>query len=387
MKVLQNNKLFYGVVSLVAILVSLWIYFLEPHRGTYHTNYNDYMIYKISFNHLLQHKDMYLYYESEYNDLYKYSPTFAMFMAPFAYMPNLAGLILWNLINLLLPYYAFRNFPFPGEKKMLFAMCFILIEALTSIITTQCNCIMAGLFVITYLCLEKKKIALATLFVAISVFIKPYGLVLFISFLFYPGKLKAIGYSVLWFAILFLLPLLVISPDGLMGEYKSWLLLLKNDHDASYGVSFLGLLHSWFGMANKNFIVAAAAVILVLPLARYKAFVNQSFRTLFLASILIWVIIFNHKAETPGFIIAICGIAIWFFSQPFNKLNFALLLLAMLFTVLEPTDIFPKFVRDNFLTPYVICVVPCVLIWFKINWELMTKDFSLKEISSGGSFA
>ncbi len=379
MKVLQNNYLFYGILSLIAIILSVCLYFLVPH-GTYHTNYNDYMIYKISFNHLLEHKDMYLYYESEYNDLYKYSPSFAMLMAPFACLPNLPGLILWNLLNLILPFYAFRNFPFPGEKKMLFAMCFILIEALTSLVATQCNCIMAGLFIITYLCFENKKVLWATLFVTISVFIKPYGLVLFTLFLFYPGKIKAIMYAVMWFVIIFILPLIVISPSGLFMEYKSWLLLLKNDHDVSYGVSFMGLIHSWFGITQKNLFVVIGGIILMLPLLRFKAFAYQSFRNLFLASVLIWVIIFNHKAETPGFIIAICGIAIWYFTAQFSWLNFTLLLMAFLFTVMEPTDIFPKFVRDKFLTPYVICVVPCTLIWIKICWELLTRDFSLTQI-------
>lgn len=310
-----------------------------------------------------------------------------MFMAPFAYLPDLLGLTAWNLLNLLVVFYAFRNFPFLSEKKMLFAMGFILIEALTSLVATQSNCIMAGLLIITYICLEKKKIFLATFFLALSVFIKPFGLVAFLLFLFYPGKIKAFGYSLLWFILIFMLPLLVISPEGLIGEYKSWLLLLKNDHDASFGISLFGLLHSWFGATDKNIILAVGAVVLVLPLIRYKAFINWEFRSLFLASLLIWVIIFNHKGETPGFIIAVCGVAIWYFTQASSRANLVLLVLTLLFTVLEPTDIFPKFFRDKYFTPYDICVIPCVLVWFKITWELMTKDFSLKEIPSVESIA
>jgi hypothetical protein len=380
MKIVKNTTLFCALVSFLPIILSLWLYFLAPHRGSFSTTYNDYIIFKQSFPHLLQHKDLYVLYTNEYGDLFKYSPTFALLMAPFAYLPNLIGLILWNVLNFLVLFLAFRNFPFQTEKKTLWAMAFISIEALTSIIFTQSNCIIAALMIITYECLEKKKIVLATFLVALSVFIKPFGIVSFLLFLFYPGKIKAFSYSLLWFVLLFLLPLVVISPDGLLGEYKSWLLLLKNDHDNSFGISLFGLLHSWFGATDKNLILAAGTVVLVLPMLRYKAFIHRTFRSLFLASTLIWVIIFNHKGETPGFIIAVCGVAIWFFSQKFNKLNLALLLMVLFFTVLEPTDLFPKFLRDKFFTPYFICVVPCVLVWVKINWELLTKDFSVKGI-------
>lgn len=378
MKVFRNNYLFYGILSFFAIILSLWLYFIFPHRGSFRTNYNDFLIFKQSFQHLLLHKDLYILYLNEYNDLFKYSPSFAMFMAPFAPLPNLAGVILWNLLNLLIVFYAFRNFPFPNEKKMLFAMGFILIEALTSLVATQSNCIMAGLIIITYECLEKKKIFWASFFLALSVFIKPFGIVSFLLFLFYPGKIKAFGYSLLWFVIIFLLPLLVISPDGLTDEYKSWWLLLKNDHDASVGISLFGLLHSWLGIDSKNSILAIGTILLMLPLLRYKSFISASFRQLFLASILIWVVILNHKAEAPGYIIAVCGVAIWYFTQPSNRLNTLLLFIALIFTVLEPTDAFPKPFRDTYFTPNFVCVVPCVLVWVKVMWELMTGDFSAR---------
>ncbi len=387
MKVLRNNYLFYGLVSLIAIVLSLWLYYLAPHKGSFHTNYNDFLIFRQSFRHLLQHNDLYILYPNEYNDLFKYSPSFAMFMVPFAYLPEFLGLIAWNVLNLLVVFYAFRNFSFRNDKRMLLAMGFILIEALTSLVATQSNCIMAGLLIITYICLEKKKLLWATFFVVLSIFIKPFGLVAFTLFLFYPEKLKALGYSVMWFILIFILPLLVISPYGLAGEYKSWFLLLKNDHDSSLGISFFGLMHSWFGLTNKNAELYAGAVFLVLPLIRYKAYANHLFQMLFLASILIWVIIFNHKAEAPGYIIAICGVAIWYFIQAPNKLNTILLFMVLVFTVLEPTDVFPKPFRDKYFTPNFVCVIPCVLVWIKIMWELMTKNFSLQEGSSAENLA
>jgi Gpi18-like mannosyltransferase len=380
MKLFKIPAYFYGTIFVLGLLVSVWLYFIAPMKGTYHTNYNDYMIYKQSFLNLFRHIDLYSYHEKDYNDLYKYSPSFAFFMAPFAVLPNFVGLILWNTLNLFVLFYAIRNFPFPSEKKTLLVIGFILVAAVTSVIFTQCNCIIAGLLILTFEFLEKKKILWATFFVTLCVFIKPYGLAGFILFLFYPGKWKSAAYTAMWTVIIILLPLLIVSPSDLVGVYKSWFNLLKTDYDESFGMSLLGLLHSWFGITAKYLILAAGTVILVLPLIRIKSFADQAFKTLFLASILIWVIIFNHKGETPAFIIAICGIAIWYFTQPYSNVNFMLLLSAILFTVLEPTDIFPQIFRRNILTPYVICVVPCTLVWMKITWDLMTKDFSPAKI-------
>jgi hypothetical protein len=298
-------------------------------------------------------------------------------MAPFAYLPDIAGLIFWNVLNAIILFYAFREFPFTDKGKQLFAIGFILVEAITSLQISESNCLMTGIIILAYIALEKRSIGIASFLIILSVFIKPFGLVAFSLFLFYPQKVKAFLFSLLWAVVLFALPLITISPNELMNIYASWLTMLKNDHDISYGISVMAWLHTWFGMDAKNYALLAGMVLFILPLLRYKSFGYSSFRQLFLASILIWVVIFNHKAESPAFIIAVSGIAIWF-SQSNKKLNTMLLIIAFLFTILSPTDIYPKFIREQFFLPYSIKVVPCIIIWVKILFELLTTDFSLQ---------
>lgn len=365
---------------MIAVVVSLQHYIYTPPVGSVdakynYTHYNNFLIFRQSFFHLIQHKDLYSAYSNEYYDLYKYTPTFALLMFPFAYLPNLAGLILWNILNAVILFYAFRKFPFANEKKQLFAVGFILLEAITSLMISESNCLMAGLIILAYIAMEKKNMALATFLVLLSVFIKPFGLVALSLFLFYPGKWKAFGFSLLWFVLLFALPLITISQHELMDVYASWGAMLKNDHDISYGISVMAWLHTWFGIDAKDYALLAGIMLFFLPLLRYKSFVYTGFRQLFLASILIWVVIFNHKAESPAFIIAISGAAIWF-SHSNTKFNAILMAMAFLFTILSPTDIYPKFIRDQFFIPYTIKVVPCIIIWIKILFELLTKDFS-----------
>ena len=64
-----------------------------------------------------------------------------------------------------------------------------------------------------------------------------------------------------------------------------------------------------------------------------------------------------------------------YFLSPF------ILLLAFVFTILSPTDLFPKSVRVNFVVPYVLKAVPCILIWVKIIFDLVfyKSEHDLKE--------
>ena len=90
-----------------------------------------------------------------------------------------------------------------------------------------------------------------------------------------------------------------------------------------------------------------------------------------LASVMVWVVIFNHRAESPTFIIAITGVAIWYYSQNQKTENYVLLVLAFVFTTLSPTDLFPRFIRNEWMKPYVVKAVPCILIWAKITYDLL----------------
>jgi hypothetical protein len=147
--------------------------------------------------------------------------------------------------------------------------------------------------------------------------------------------------------------------------------MLSNDHSVSYGYSVMGWLYTWFGIhINKNIIVIIGAVIFLSPLINFKLYNNLTFKYLALASILIWVVIFNHKAESPTFIIAITGVALWFIKSKKSNLNIILFVMAFILTSLSPTDIFPQFLRDEYVHTYTLKAFPCILIWFKINYDM-----------------
>ena len=90
-----------------------------------------------------------------------------------------------------------------------------------------------------------------------------------------------------------------------------------------------------------------------------------------LASILLWIVIFNHKAESPTFIIAMAGVALWFVTTRLTVFDKILFTLAIVFTVVSPTDVFPRFLRDHFVRPYSLKAFPCIVIWVKIIYDMI----------------
>lgn len=364
------------LLVLFTIVVSIQNYYLpekqlEGSNQTW-TEYNNYQIFADSFFHLKENKNLYLAYPQEYYDLYKYSPTFALFMGLFAYLPDLLGLIFWNLLNAIILLSALRYLPALDQRKKTIVLAFIFIELITSLQNSQSNPMMAGLILWAFIAIENKKVALATLFICLSVFIKIFGVLAFAIFIFYPKKGKAILYAALWSILLFFIPVVLISLPELIQQYQNWFTLLQNDHSASVGFSIMGWFETWFGISNvKNIILIPGVLLLLAPLVRIKHYSSLQFRYWFLSSLLIWMVIFNHKAESPTFIIAIVGVAIWYVSQARSGWNLFLLLLAFVFTILSPTDVFPRSVRENWVIPYVLKAVPCILIWFKISFELL----------------
>lgn len=339
-----------------------------------YTKYNNYVIFKSSFYHLKEGKDLYALYPQEHWDLYKYTPTFAAFFGVLAVAPDWLGLTAWNLLNALLLLLAIYYLPFFSDYKKGLILALCLIEVMTSMQNSQSNALIAGLIILAVGLLEKNRYLWATLCMVLSVYIKLFGVVGFALLLLYPKKLKLALCSLAWAVVLFAVPLIFISPQQYVSLMKSYLTLLSQDHAASYGYSVMGWLNSWFGYAgSKNVVVLIGAAVFMAPFCRIKSYGDEAIRVLMLASTLVWIVIFNHKAESPTFVIAIAGAALWFVHAKKNIVNIILFTCAFIFASLSPTDIFPRFIREEFVKPYCLKAVPCIFIWGKITYDLLTR--------------
>lgn len=160
----------------------------------------------------------------------------------------------------------------------------------------------------------------------------------------------------------------------LLSLYRSWFVLLQNDHGVSYGYSVMGWLHSWFGLdLSKSVVVAAGGAVMLLPFLRRGASLDGAYPSLALGALMIWMVIFNHKAEGPTFIIAVAGITVWYGSAERSLGDRLLLAAAFVLVSLSPTEIFPRVVRLHLVPAYALKAVPCIAIWARCVGELLTR--------------
>ena len=341
--------------------------------GRPYIDYNNFRIFKFSFYHLVQGRDIYQLFPDDHWDLYKYSPAFALWFGLLSWMPDVIGLVLWNLINALCLYAGVRLLPGLSAQKKSWILLFCVLEMLLSIQNTQSNGLMAGLVVLAFALAERRRYILSTLCIVFSFYIKIYGALAFVFYLFYPGKLKLMGWSLFWMVFFAVLPLAVVSGSQLLFLYKSWLHLLQDDRSASIGLSVMGLMETWFKTdISKNVVALAGMGLFLLPLIHIRRYGDLPFRLLYLASALIWMVIFNHKAESPTYIIVMSGIGIWYFSQAPDPVNRVLLILAFLLISMSVSDLVPAPVRNGFIRPYGIKAVMGIVIWCRIVYQQLT---------------
>ncbi len=375
----------------VAIGAAVQLVYSDIHspfkEGSYdfilHSSMNNYTIYQDSFFHLIQHKTMYDYHWSEYYDLYLYSPSFPFVIIPFALFQKYIGVVLWCIFNALALYFAVRLLKI-DEKKKVFILWFVLLELLTAIQNVQVNPLVSALFILTFVAFERKRVGLAALLIASSMFIKIFGIVGAAMFILYPQRLKFIGYMIFWSCIIFLSPLIFISWGELMKQYYGWYITVinlhsKNEGDFSAMQLLASNLHFTLSDVGRYAMQGTAVILFCIKYIRYKSFQHPQYKLLFLASILVWTTIFNNAVESPSFIIAITGIAICYIADEKSKLNLALLIFALILTSLSHSDLFPRYLRDRFVDPYALKCLPSFLIWLKIEYELIFRKRTLSQ--------
>jgi hypothetical protein len=360
---------------LAGYLLLAWIASLQQwalkRPGDPYTHYTNYIIFRQAFFHLVGHQDLYSLYLSEHWDYFRYSPSFALAFGAFAWMPDVVGLLLWNTLNAGMLFLGWMALPVRDDRMRLAAAWFVSVEVMTALQNAQSNVLIAGLLLLAFSLLERRKVALASLMIVVAAFTKVFGLVAFSLFLFYPEKRKFILFSAIWTMAVGLLPLAVVSPAELATLYRNWWTLLSMDYARSAGLSVMGWLQSWFHLnPPKTFVALVGIALFCWPLLRVERYRDFNFRLLFLCNVLIWVVIFNHKAESSTYVIAICGVALWYFSRTRTILDLALVSLAFVFTCLSPTDVFPSSLKATLFVPYAIKAVPCILIWGKVIYEL-----------------
>lgn len=379
---ISHPQYIYAVYLMLSVITALNKYAIGEE------NYNNYLIFKNVFWHTWEQKNLYLQYPELYFDNNHYGIFFSLLIAPFALLPDGLGMSLWNLANAGLLVYAFSKMPFSTEKKAWMAwLC--LQEYITAAVSLQFNVGLVALIMLSFIYIYERKETQSALAILIGFFVKIYGIVGLSSFFFVKNKVRFILSMIAGFVLFLALPMLISSVEFGLQSYIDWYEALsgKNLSNQVLGnrqdFSLMGIVRRVLGDASISnlYFILPGLVAFALPYLRFKQYQYLPFQMMILASTLLFLVLFSSGSESPTYIIAVVGVMIWFLLQK-NKttLDIGLLIFVMILTCFSFSDLFPRYLKDEYVIKYSLKALPCCLVWFKIIYELMTKNFE-KEYS------
>jgi len=356
---------------------------------------NNFAIFRAASRHLLEARDLYAAYPALHADFYKYSPTFAFLFIPFELLPVVAGYAAFACVCAFTVWAGFtRLLP---RREATIALVAAWLSVVGDLQRGQTNALCAGLMILAWYAFETRRQVPAAAAIAVGAFVKLFPVAALAGAIFHPRKVR---FGVVTAAVLLVgaaLPLLVTSPMALLGHYDSWFAIESRDAQplARYGTGgadlyagLMGQFRVWWDVHWPHWPTQLAGLcILLLPLAlRRDRYDDRLFRTRFLASILVFCVLFNHQAESPSFSIAMIGASLWIAVSPRAAWRTALFVFAFAVVNLASTDLMPRALYKAYYVKYMLKTVPLIPLWLVMQAELLglVRDGPRSEVAEAG---
>jgi uncharacterized membrane protein YeiB len=253
----------------------------------------------------------------------------------------------------------------------------------------QFNIAIAAIILLSYYFVEKERDEYATFFIIVGTFVKLYGIVGLAFFFFSKHKTRYLISLVIWAILLFCLPMLISSPEYQMQQYQEWFTNItdKNANNIlsdAQNISFMGMITKIiYELSNgrivhdASWIILPAMLLMAIGYFRINQWRSPMFRIQILAAVMMFVVLFSTGSESSGYITPFVGICIWFCCVPWQRshLDIALMIFAFIVTSMSPSDLFPAYIKKEWIQPYALKAMPIAIIWLKLAYELICKSY------------
>ncbi|GAB3995593.1 glycosyltransferase family 87 protein [Spirosoma daeguense] len=380
MKLFFQHPFFYSkrnitiIWALLGILTGVKQYYL----GELGQHINNFLLFINSYKHLVAHQNLFLEYHTETVDSYHYGPIFALLVAPFYWLPTLLSITLWNVFNSLFLLYAIYELPLSDRQKAVISWL-VLNSSYTCLLNTQFHHICVGMIILSYTQLYKRQEVLAAANIVLGTLIKLYGVVGLAYFPFAQNKFRYFIGGFLSTVVFITLPMLFVGFDYTIQCYFDWYesLSYKNQLNVNLAntrtdVCVMGMFRRLFhdGTLSNLYFIIPGLIIFTTAYLKTNLYQNIRFQLNILASTLLFLNLASTGFESPTFIISFTGVAIWYVVSGKTRLDNWLLAFALLISSFAPTDIFPAYIRDHYVNPYALMVLPLLFVWLRLHWTI-----------------
>ncbi|MGH7282554.1 MAG: glycosyltransferase family 87 protein [Polyangiaceae bacterium] len=246
---------------------------------------------------------------------FKYSPSFALAFLPFAIVPAWLGAAIWSAVNFAFAWAGIVAMV-PDERHRRVALAIALAGILLVTDGDQSNLIVAGAMLLSFAALERSERSSAGFFLALATMVKVFPIVGLVAASTHKKRAATFGWTLASLGIFSLAPLAVCSPRLLALEMRSWIDLLVRDHEYR-GWSILTPIasaSSWAGAATAMQLAGLSLATLPAVLGAHLG-TDAAWRRKLASSLLVYVVLFNHRAEYASFVLTAIALAIWLASE------------------------------------------------------------------------
>ncbi len=346
---------------------------------------NNYLIYKGVFYHTLQKTNLYYYYPSKYFDKNHYGILFSLVIAPFTLLPDIVSVILYQAIQLFALQAVIRLLPMVESRKNALLL-FLLFDAIANCQNVQTNTFIAFVMVGSYIYIYTKQEAKAAFLTILGFFIKLYGIVGLGLFFFVKRKPRYILFLLLSAVVCYCLPLFITNFKFINQSYVDWWVELghkngtnSDEQNVHQNMSAIGFFMKLTGRQafNMTYVVIPAFVLQLLPMIRRRLFHNTQFQLHYLASLMMFIILFNTATETSTYIIGATGAGIWWLTQKKSTSTAMIVFVLFVFLAgtLSTTSLVPSYVNYDIFRKYSLKSIPYLMVWCICIYQLILSKF------------
>ncbi|TCZ68390.1 glycosyltransferase family 87 protein [Flaviaesturariibacter aridisoli] len=349
---------------------------------------NNYLIFRNVFWHTLQGQNLYSDYASQHGDQNHYGPFFSLVIAPFAVLPDWAGVLLWVTANAAFLLFAVWRMPLrPAAKTALLLLCAN--ELMINSGQLQANALTCACILLGFSYTQRGREHWALFFILFGAFIKIYAIVGGLFLLFSRHKARFIGWGLLWSAVFFVAPMLITEPGFILQSYGDWYASLQaksvQNTDPTLGllsldqnISVMGMISRIFNPAMNTTPVWLTGIVLFLSqLRRWRDFGDIRLRFYLLASVLLFTVLFSNGSEACTYIIAVMGMCLWYLVQEkTRRLHIFFFTLLVLTTFLYSDLLGGYWLRQTLVKPYSLKALCPLILWLRILVQVHRRQYS-----------
>jgi len=116
--------------------------------------------------------------------------------------------------------------------------------------------------------------------------------------------------------------------------------------------------------------LTAIAIVLGVLILRRDDWSDRNVRLQFLGFVLVFCVVFNHRAERQSAVIALCGMVIWYLSSPRSAWRTALFAVVYFLVGLTGATLMPHAIK-RILAPEVRFSIPLTILWLVMLFDLV----------------